>query len=299
MFQNTMSKLNTYKSSKCLTYTTILQSLTSTSVIIFRLNHSADMMQVFTLPVTSTVFKMYAMTMVRWLLIPRASVCMRRLTRNMHLSLADKQISRPPDDLWKFQGLLNLIWRHRPSHRRRRKQPLEARQRVRQNYQKTCMTHVLYPVFQEKSIELVSDMSGAYKSYSLMVSMSLSITRKIGYEICAMCFWKYDAPTCGTQPRWHSRHRWAILPNQFLLKNCISNMCHVCFWCTNWLKHGWRCQRQWAWLEILEIKYLPCVFLIILFICGTRPGWHFRRRWAWLGGLWHTWDHSQSITLEK
>ena len=55
-------------------------------------------------------------------------------------------------------------------------------------FSKTHMAHVLYPVFQEKSIELVSDMSGAYKSYSLMVSMSLSITRKIRYEICAMCF---------------------------------------------------------------------------------------------------------------
>ena len=33
--------------------------------------------------------------------------------------------------------------------------------------------------------------------------------------------------------------------------------------------------------------------------CGTRPGWRCRRRWAWLRGLWHTWDHSQSISLEK
>ena len=33
--------------------------------------------------------------------------------------------------------------------------------------------------------------------------------------------------------------------------------------------------------------------------CGTRPGWRCRRRWAWLRGLWHIWDHSQSISLEK
>ena len=46
-------------------------------------------------------------------------------------------------------------------------------------------------------------------------------------------------------------------------------MCHMCFW-----------------------KYdVPT--------CGTRPGWRCRRRWAWLRGLWHTWDHSQSISLEK
>ena len=31
----------------------------------------------------------------------------------------------------------------------------------------------------------------------------------------------------------------------------------------------------------------------------TRPGWRCWRRWAWLGGLWHIWDHSQSISLEK
>ena len=46
-------------------------------------------------------------------------------------------------------------------------------------------------------------------------------------------------------------------------------MCHMCFW-----KYG-----------------VPT--------CGTRPGWRCRRRWAWLRGLWHTWDHSQSISLEK
>ena len=46
-------------------------------------------------------------------------------------------------------------------------------------------------------------------------------------------------------------------------------MCHMCFW-----------------------KYdVPT--------CGTRPGWRCGRRWAWLGGLWHTWDHSQSISLKK
>ena len=33
--------------------------------------------------------------------------------------------------------------------------------------------------------------------------------------------------------------------------------------------------------------------------CGTQPGWRCRRWWAWLRGLWHTWDHSQSISLEK
>ena len=33
--------------------------------------------------------------------------------------------------------------------------------------------------------------------------------------------------------------------------------------------------------------------------CGIRPGWRCRRRWAWLRGLWHIWEHSQSISLEK
>ena len=32
---------------------------------------------------------------------------------------------------------------------------------------------------------------------------------------------------------------------------------------------------------------------------GTWPGWRCRRRWAWLGGLWHIWDHSQSILLKN
>ena len=46
-------------------------------------------------------------------------------------------------------------------------------------------------------------------------------------------------------------------------------MCHMCFW-----------------------KYdVPT--------CGTWLCWRCRRRWAWLGGLWHIWDHSQSISLEK
>ena len=33
--------------------------------------------------------------------------------------------------------------------------------------------------------------------------------------------------------------------------------------------------------------------------CGTWPGWCCRRRWAWLRGLWHIWDHSQLIILQR
>jgi len=44
---------------------------------------------------------------------------------------------------------------------------------------------------------------------------------------------------------------------------------------------------------------LPLVVFVDVPTWRTRPGWRCWRRWAWLGGLWHIWDHSQSISLEK
>ena len=151
MFQNTMSKLNTYKSSKCLTYTTILQSLTSlTSVIIFRLNHSADMMQVFTLPVTSTVFKMYAMTMVRMATRVLRYASVAKLGTCICCS-STNSVYRPPDDLWNENFSACSTWFGVIDT------PIDVDENNRWKHVSEFVKHVwhifLYPVFQEISIE--------------------------------------------------------------------------------------------------------------------------------------------------
>ena len=94
---------------------------------------------------------------------------------------------------------------------------------------------------------------------------SIVFSWKIVYEACAMCVLKI---WLGTWPGWCCQCQWAwfeglyTILNQFVLKNWIWNIYHICFW-----------------------KYdIPT--------CGTWPGCNCRRQWTWLGGFWHIWHHS-------
>ena len=69
---------------------------------------------------------------------------------------------------------LNPIWRHGHPHRRRRRQPVEARQRVRQNHQKHVWNMFYIQFFKRNRLGMVSNMSEASKSCS---STSTTSTR--------------------------------------------------------------------------------------------------------------------------
>ena len=164
------------------------------------------------------------------------------------------------------------------------------------------MTHVLYPIFQEKLIGNVLryvrglqvllidvdnvDLAESHKwvrlisknTYDTCLISNFFKRNQLGmvWDMCFFSNMRYPLVGLGLvdvvdvdEHDLEASNTSETVPNRFLLKNWILNMYHMCF-----------------------LKYdVPT--------CGTRPGRRCRRRWAWLGGLWLIWDHSKSISLEK